>query len=427
MKEKINKFISVYKRDGFKETFKKVVKHINYNVFFKHNPRYLIDFYMHKKKYSQILDKILKSKYKYLIVWRGSFGWKVPLFQRPQHIARELSNNECLVLYATYKDDKVISINKIKNNLYLINFQNKRFVKMLEQKISDLNKPKFIQIYSTDWFKTKSDLKKFISQGYKILYEYIDDLAPELTGTKELSKNIIDKYNFCLKHPDDVLVVASADKLYDDVYKIRKDKNVVFSSNGVEYEHFKNITDDVPENLKPVVDLKKPIIGYYGALAKWFDYDLIRYICKTRPDYKIVLIGLKYDTAYDLSEIDKLDNVYYLGVVDYKDLPNYVKYFDVATIPFLINDITKSTSPCKLFEYMSSGKPIVTTDLNECRKYKSVLIGKNKKDFVKKLDEALKLKNDKEYLKLLDKEALENTWNKKAKLIVEGIDKMENK
>lgn len=425
MKEKIHKIISVYKRDGFIETTKKIFRHLNYIIIFKHNPKYFFDFHLNKKKYNKELDEILNSDYDHLVVWRGSFGWKVPLFQRPQHIARELSNNKCLVLYATYKDDKVLSFDKIKDNLYLINFQNKRFAKLLENKISKLDKPKYIQLYSTDWFKNVNDLKNFISQGYKILYEYIDELAPELTGTKELSKNILDKYNFCLKNTNDVLVVTSADKLYKDVYKIRKDKNVVFASNGVEYEHFANVKKKKLSKMQEIVSLNKPIIGYYGALAKWFDYDLIKYISEKRPDYQIVLIGLKYDNSYDLSKIDKLDNVHYLGVVDYKELPKYVKHFDVATIPFLINDITKSTSPCKLFEYMSSSIPIVTTDLDECRKYESVMIGKDKKEFVKLLDKAIKLKNNKEYYDLLKKEALENTWNQKAKLIVDGMNKME--
>ena len=70
---------------------------------------------------------------------------------------------------------------------------------------------------------------------------------------------------------------------------------------------------------------------------------------------------------------------------------------------------------------MTLGKPIVTTDLQECRKYRSVLIGKNHKDFMEKIEEAIKLKSDKNYLKLLDKEAKENDWKYKAKSIIDLI------
>jgi len=94
-------------------------------------------------------------------------------------------------------------------------------------------------------------------------------------------------------------------------------------------------------------------------------------------------------------------------------------------VPFLINDITKSTNPVKIFEYMALKKPIVTTNLNECKKYKSIFIGENHSDFIKKLEESYFLRNDKDYLKLLDKEAKENDWSKKAEAIINLVKKDE--
>ena len=109
----------------------------------------------------------------------------------------------------------------------------------------------------------------------------------------------------------------------------------------------------------------------------------------------------------------------------FKVLKEYAKHADVLTIPFVINNITLATSPVKIFEYMALHKPIVTTDMPECRKYKSVFIGHNHDEFIKKIDEALKLKNDKKYIALLDKEARENDWSKKAKAIIDLIAKDE--
>ncbi|MFR8622317.1 hypothetical protein [[Ruminococcus] torques] len=106
-------------------------------------------------------------------------------------------------------------------------------------------------------------------------------------------------------------------------------------------------------------------------------------------------------------------------------LQNYAARMDVLTIPFLINDITKATSPVKLFEYMALNKPIVTTDMDECRKYESVLIGHDHKEFLEQLDKAILLKTDETYKALLDKEALENTWEEKARTILEQLKKYE--
>jgi glycosyltransferase involved in cell wall biosynthesis len=121
----------------------------------------------------------------------------------------------------------------------------------------------------------------------------------------------------------------------------------------------------------------------------------------------------------------EVENVYFMGPRDYKILKNYASLCDILTIPFLLNDITKSTSPVKIFEYMALQKPIVTTNLNECHKYKSVLIAKSHNEFLKKLEEVEHKKDSKEYLQLLDKEAKDNYWSKKAKIIIELIKKDE--
>ena len=114
-------------------------------------------------------------------------------------------------------------------------------------------------------------------------------------------------------------------------------------------------------------------------------------------------------------------NVHFLGPKNYKVLKYYAKEADILIIPFLINDITMSTSPVKIFEYMALNKPIVTTNMNECQKYKSVLIGKTHKEFITKLEEAYNLKDDKKYINLLDKEAKNNDWSIKAQHIIDLI------
>jgi glycosyltransferase involved in cell wall biosynthesis len=90
-------------------------------------------------------------------------------------------------------------------------------------------------------------------------------------------------------------------------------------------------------------------------------------------------------------------------------------------IPFLINEITESTSPIKLFEYMALGKPIVTTNIAECQKYKSVLIAVDHQDYIRKIDQALALRTNEEYCAILNREAKENLWEIKAEQIINLI------
>jgi glycosyltransferase involved in cell wall biosynthesis len=121
------------------------------------------------------------------------------------------------------------------------------------------------------------------------------------------------------------------------------------------------------------IEQDKPIIGYYGALAKWFHYRLLARVAWQRSDYQFILIGPDYDGSIKTSLIQEVGNIHWLGPKTYKELPRYLKYFDVATIPFQLNEVTHSTSPLKLFEYMSAGKPVVTTAMHECEKYPVVL------------------------------------------------------
>ena len=136
--------------------------------------------------------------------------------------------------------------------------------------------------------------------------------------------------------------------------------------------------------------------------------------------YSVVLFGIKYDESFD-QNLSGEENIYFMGPRDYKVLKYYAAKADVLTIPFLINDITRSTSPVKIFEYMALHKPIVTTDMNECRKYASVLIGHDHGEFIALLDKAMTLREDPDYIALLDKEARENDWSMKAKAITDMI------
>lgn len=435
MKEKLSKFISVLKKDGIFKTMHKTYKYCMANYISKINFIRRIEFKLHKKAILESVRKALEdSNYDRILVWRGSFGWNVPLYQRPQHIARCLSDMNCLILYeVTRMTDKTKFIDKFKDNLFLVNYEIKGFEELLWNELQKVNKPKYLQLYSTCWDVSDKTVKKYVDNGFKLLYEYIDDLNPVLAGTKELPENVKKIHEYVCKNIQNALVVTSADKLFEDISTKRKsEENIVLSSNGVEYNHFAKVKKDkqvLSKKYQTIIDQKKPIIGYYGALASWFDYDLVKKLAEKRPDINIVLIGIKYDNSFDESKIDDIQNVHYIGPVNYNDLPKYAIFFDVCTIPFVLNDITVATNPLKAFEYMALEKPIITTAMKECKKYKSIFIANDAEEFIDLTDKALKInkKNNKDYYELLKKEALDNTWNKKAEEIMYLLKKEENK
>lgn len=422
MKEKLSKLVNVYKKYGFIGFCKKLYAYVVANYFNK------ISFavFFNPQKYRKIIRDILASEeYDRIVLWRSSFGYNVPLFQRPQHIANNLAKNRCLVLYeVTTMTDKVKTVRPFTDNIYLINYNNILLNKILMDELKNIDKPKYIQLYSTDWKLTVDNIKNYMKEGFGFIYEYIDDISPELAGTKDIPQNIIDKYEFAMSNRE-VYVVVTADLLREDVISKRGEENVVMSSNGVDYSFFESFDEDYQfeDEFEDIVKLGKPIVCYYGALAKWFDYELIKKIAAT-DKYSVVLFGIKYDESFD-ENLNGEKNIYFMGPRDYKVLKNYARRCDILTIPFVINSITKATSPVKVFEYMALHKPIVTTDMNECRKYDSIIIAKDHDGFIEGLERALELRNDPDYIALLDREALENDWSMKAKAIVDLISKDE--
>ena len=418
----MNKVINAFKKYGLLGCFLKFLKKVLYRVFRffdRLDNRYsLYKETKYKRKFRKdydYLEKLCKSKkYKYVFIFYPYTEWNLPVFQRPQQIALSMSKrNDILYLYCTtnYVYDKIDKLySKINDNLYVVT--DYEFLRKLD--ISN----KVLHLYSTDIVSHYSVVKDALANNEKVLYEYIDEIHEDITNS--MPDYYLEKHKRILKN-ENCYVVVTADKLLDDALKYRKSK-IALSTNGVNVSDFIIRGKEIDSRIKDIKANYKKIICYYGSLATWFDYDLIKKCANKHKDYAFVLMGIKYDDSFDKSKIERVKNVFYLGKVPYSELINITKDVDLLTIPFVINEITESTSPVKLFEYMATQKPILTTDMKECRKYQSVLIGKNHEDFIKKIDEAISLNGNKDYHKLELKEAKENTWDSKATVIIDLLD-----
>ena len=428
MGDKLSKLSSVFRKDGIRVAAGKAARYTKRAIKKHFRLAYKSDFGKNRSTYLSLINEALKGDHDRILVWRGSFGWNVPLFQRPQHIARSLSRQNCLVFYeVTSMTDDIAAIEKYSENLYLVNFDNSYVSSLLFSAIDGSGKPKYLQFASTDWTMTREYVESFVRKGYNVLYEYIDEISSSLSGTKDIPKNIIEKYEYAMKSPDKVCIAATAEALVNDVKSKRGDANLALSTNGVDYDFFKTFDESIEldEGFKKLLNCGKYIVCYYGAMARWIDYDIIKAIAKDGR-FTVVLFGVRYDDSLDKSGILQLENVRFFGPKKYGELKYYAREADVLTIPFEINDITKATSPLKLFEYMALGKPIVTTAMDECMKYGTPLIAHSREEFIGLLNEAIAKKADAEYLAALDKEALENSWDKKAGEIVSMLRNAEN-
>lgn len=348
--------------------------------------KYMDNLYINKEvdpKFQNIQDRIEKNEYKGIIIYAESVHWE-PV-QRPHHFLRELGNNGYLCFFLEYDVNKEIIIEEKYKNVYWINGQ---------EKILPLLKDKQV-IFLITYF-----LQYIYSENYKnktIWFDVLDRLD-FFSGYNKLSKKI---WKELIKKAD--IVTYSARKLKKF---IRNRKDAILLENACNLEDFKITEKIMPQDMKSILEKRKPIIGYYGAIESWFDFNIIKEI-DSRNKYEIVIIGRlgeklkKYESK----------NVHYLGPKDYKELKNYASHFDVAIIPFIINELTDNVSPVKFFEYLALNLPIISTPIHEMKYYKSPILKlTNKKENINDQIEDL-LKLDKEYIKKeCEKISEKNTW-----------------
>lgn len=354
-----------------------------------------------------------------IVVFPTHVDWHLPIFQRPAQLALAMSQAGALCLYLTsnHKYDAVRDIERVGDRCFLLNHRRYgRAFDALPGVWMYACSPTLV--YNKRWFRER------LAAGQQMIYDYIDEIHEDIVS-RRIPGAVHERHQFALQD-ERVLVVASADKLLADVARLRS-RNFLLATNGVDLEHFRSVSradGPPPEALRGFVGGVHHVVGYYGALAKWFDYDLVAKLARARPDWNILLIGYDYDGSLRRAQLDRLTNVRVVPAVPYAELPRYAVWFDVAMIPFKVNDITLATSPIKLFEYMAMGLPMVTTALPECRKYSSVHVAEDHDHFIRLVEAAWARREEPEYQRLLSSEAEANSWQLKAQHILREMQAM---
>lgn len=215
---------------------------------------------------------------------------------------------------------------------------------------STLRKNKFLDV-DILWIR---DLSQYyllnIVKYRKLVLRLVDDLPAYETSPESVMK----LQNMLIKAADCVLITSSNLTKYE----IPRKPEFHYVPNGVELDHFK-IKQAQPVEYK---DIPNPRVLYAGSIASWFDLELMNRVITGLPDYNFILVG---SVKVDLSILTRNQNVFILGPKDYSVIPSYMQHADVGVIPFKQDDLTKSVSPIKMFDYLASGIPVVSTHMQE--------------------------------------------------------------
>lgn len=343
------------------------------------------------------IQKLLdENSNKKIIVYPQTISWE-PL-QRPQQLLREFGKKGYLCFFCEPEESK-LNIRQISKNVYAVSGEK----------------------YLVFPLKSKNVI---------VLCTWMLNLPfTSLLDNKIIWYDLIDRLELFSLYDADMLklhnqVVEGADLVTYSGLELKKlvasRHDATYLPNGVIFEDFNSPIEDnnnVIEKANSIFNpIKKPIIGFYGAIAEWLDFALIKDLALLRPDLSFVFIG-KLWTNIDL--IKEISNIHFVDLIPYQYLPTFAKKFDITIIPFLINQITNSVSPIKLFEYAALGKPVVATPFFEITQYQDqsfIRLANTSEEFSEKIDELLQIpaENIEREAKLF---AQKNHWNERINLI----------
>ena len=204
------------------------------------------------------------------------------------------------------------------------------------------------------------------------------------------------------------LVICTSKELRNN--KLKLNPNSHFIPNAANISHSQKALDPLLPVAAILSGIGKPIIGYFGNIERRIDYKLLIELSAQNADKNFVLVG-PISKEYVDDRIYNTANILVKGAVPYDQMPSVLKGFDVAIIPFKKDEVSNSIFPLKLFEYLGSGKPAVSSDFNpDLQEFTgdTVAYCKTTEEFTLAINEALK-----DTPKLQQKRlavAAENTW-----------------
>ena len=242
----------------------------------------------------------------------------------------------------------------------------------------------------------------------RLVYDCMDHHG----GFADNTQDVLARENELMRVAD--LLVVTSDWLQREAE--RHNPHSLMVRNACQYEHFCRQPAEVFRDPRG-----RRVIGYYGAIAEWFDLDLLEKVARSHRDCLVLMVGA--DTCGAQQRLQHLDNVEFTGEVAYARLPYYLYGFDVCLLPFQVIPLTLATNPVKVYEYLSAGKDVVSIELPEIRQFGDLArTGADHDGFLSALDATLRAPVDPQLVARRREFAAEQTWAHRVHDLVRGVD-----
>jgi glycosyltransferase involved in cell wall biosynthesis len=236
-----------------------------------------------------------------------------------------------------------------------------------------------------------------ISRSYFICFllllfkqKVVLEIHHDTNGESRVTKFILNHLNFLNKKNllNIVAITESVKNLFVDKYKVKPNKITVLPSGS-----------SIRINCKPNIIYKNRLkIGYFGSLSTSKGINTIIKLSKIDKGNDYYIYGGVKNEIENLRKKNINNNLYLKESVPYTKLPKIMMRMDILTIPYTnhiksageVDNISKYTSPLKLFDYLAVGKMIIASDLKVLRE----VISKNNAVFIKNFENIFEWKKN---------------------------------
>jgi len=259
------------------------------------------------------------------------------------------------------------------------------------------------------------------SDNVKILYDCVDEFSSQpfyKNSEKRISELLEIERKLTIKAD---FVTTTSLGLYEDKKFLNVRTNYIH--NVGDFQHFRK-PNKILEKKEFGFNDNRKVVLYAGVIDDYkTDIELISRISqKLEKNYIFVLVGPIRISSRLLSKINLRNNVILLGQKKYQEIPDYLHASDILWLPYQSSSHTNRVFPIKLFEYLSTGKPIISRTLESLKDYSQYLycydddIGLIQS--FEKIESQESLKNVEARIKI----AKINTWESRLDKILNFID-----
>lgn len=147
---------------------------------------------------------------------------------------------------------------------------------------------------------------------------------------------------------------------------------VCVARNGIDMSRFPQVPDAVEARRTLVIPEGSLVVAYVGSFGRynsWKGIEIFLDAARLLPDYIFLAVGARENERSDFSARYPMRNVRIHDAVAPKEIPQILAAADMLVLPNRSDSKESAfyTSPLKLFEYMASGVPIISSDLPSIR------------------------------------------------------------